>query len=110
MTLVEKIKTLCDDRHTNFAALERALGFGGGSIRKWDKATPSGDRLAAVADHFDVSVDFLLGREKIPVILSDNGQRQVDEIFSQLSPDNRAKLLELALLYLSSQNKNGEKQ
>lgn len=72
MTLVEKIKNLCDERHTNFAALERALGFGGGSIRKWDSATPSGDRLAAVADYFDVSTDFLLGREKKPATISDD--------------------------------------
>lgn len=64
MTLVQKIKELCDSNGTNFAALERALGFGGGSIRKWDSATPAGDRLAKVADYFNVSVDYLLGREK----------------------------------------------
>lgn len=66
MTLVETVKDLCAKHDTNFAALERALGFGGGSIRKWDEATPSGDRLAKVADYFGVTVDYLLGREKSP--------------------------------------------
>lgn len=64
MTLVEKIKKLCEENNTTFAALERALDFGGGSIRKWDKATPAGDRLAKVADYFHVSVDYLLGRKE----------------------------------------------
>lgn len=64
MTLVERVKRLCEEKGTTFAALERALDFGGGSIRKWDKAVPAGDRLAKVADYFGVSVDYLLGREE----------------------------------------------
>jgi transcriptional regulator with XRE-family HTH domain len=66
MPLLEKIKKLCDSKGETFASLERKLGFGNATIRKWDDATPSGDRLAKVADFFDVSVDYLLGREKSP--------------------------------------------
>lgn len=87
MTLVEKIKKLCDINGTTFAALERALGFGSGSIRKWDDATPSGDRLAKVADHFSVSVDYLLDREKL------NELEQMDETYFRLAKG--AKELEL---------------
>lgn len=64
MTLVQKIKELCAENATNFAALERNLDFGQGSIRKWDNAIPAGDRLAKVADYFGVSVDYLLGRNE----------------------------------------------
>lgn len=63
MTLVERIRKLCQREGTSFAALERELGFGNGAIRKWDTAMPGGDRLAKVADYFHVTVDFLLGRE-----------------------------------------------
>ncbi|WP_444659387.1 hypothetical protein ACRQV7_02965 [Caproiciproducens sp. R2] len=63
MTLVQKIKMLCDLEGTTFAALERELDFGSGSIRKWDNAVPSGDRLAKVAKRFRVSTDYLLGLE-----------------------------------------------
>ncbi len=42
--------------------LESELGFGNGTIGKWDKAAPSADKLAIVAEFFDVSVDYLLGR------------------------------------------------
>ncbi|HWR19084.1 MAG TPA: helix-turn-helix transcriptional regulator [Clostridia bacterium] len=63
MTLVEKIKHLCDKGGTTFAALERELGFGQGSIRKWDISSPAAEKLQKVADYFDVSTDYLLGRE-----------------------------------------------
>ncbi|WP_419169285.1 helix-turn-helix domain-containing protein [Negativibacillus massiliensis] len=63
MSLVNKIKKLCDEKGMTFASLERELKFGNGTIRKWDNATPSGDKLAKVADFFNVSVDYLLDRE-----------------------------------------------
>ncbi|MCD8382273.1 MAG: helix-turn-helix domain-containing protein [Clostridiales bacterium] len=61
MSLVEKIKTLCAEKNITVAALERRLDFGNGTIRKWDNAFPSGDKLAKVAQFFNVSVDYLLG-------------------------------------------------
>lgn len=64
MTLVEKIKRLCEEHDITFAALERKLDFGNGTIRKWDNATPSGDKLSKIADYFNVTVDYLLGREE----------------------------------------------
>ncbi|OCN00755.1 hypothetical protein A7X67_08245 [Clostridium sp. W14A] len=64
MSLVERVKKLCDESGDTLASLERKLNFGNATIRKWDSATPSGDRLTKVADYFNVSVDYLLGREK----------------------------------------------
>lgn len=64
MTLLTRIKVLCAEHNTTLSSLEKALGFGNGTISKWDNATPSGDRLSKVADYFGISVDFLLGREK----------------------------------------------
>lgn len=61
MTLVERIKLLCEENEETISGLEKELGFGNATIRKWDKATPSGDRLAKVASHFHIPVDFLLG-------------------------------------------------
>lgn len=62
MSIVETIKKLCKSHDTSIAALEKELEFGNGTIRKWDKAYPSADRLKKVADRFNVSTDFLLGR------------------------------------------------
>lgn len=63
MTLVDTIRKLCDEYGETLASLERKMDFGNGTIRRWDTTTPSGDKLSKVADHFKVSVDYLLGRE-----------------------------------------------
>lgn len=46
------------------AELERKLNFSNGQIRRWQKANPNAEHLRAIADYFDVSVDYLLGRNK----------------------------------------------
>jgi transcriptional regulator with XRE-family HTH domain len=62
MSLVEKVKQLCDSSGTTLTALERELGLSVSSIRKWDANAPSVDKIKAVADYFEVSTDYLLGR------------------------------------------------
>ena len=52
--------------------MERNLDFSNGSLRKWDTSTPSGDKIEKVADYFNVSVDYLLGRTKNPYSPNDN--------------------------------------
>lgn len=86
MTLVEKVKNLCNAHQLTFAALERRLDFGNGTIRKWDRATPSGDKLAKVADFFDVSVDYLLDRsEKEPS--QENRDGELNDIYFSFAKD-----------------------
>lgn len=59
--LLERVKKLANERKMTIAELERKLDFGQGSIRKWDKQSPSAERLNKVAEFLDVSVDYLLG-------------------------------------------------
>ena len=63
MTLLQRIKVLLQDRKMTVSDLERALGFSQGSIGKWDRVSPSFDRLEKVADYFHISMDYLLGRQ-----------------------------------------------
>lgn len=62
MNLRDRIKELANQRKVSVAELERALGFGNGSISKWNKQSPSTEKLKQVADYFGVSTDYLLGR------------------------------------------------
>ena len=62
MGLRDVIKDLAVKKKISVAELERTLGFGNGSISKWNKQSPSVDKLNMVADYFDVSIDCLLGR------------------------------------------------
>lgn len=62
MSLIDKIKDLCASREITLVGLERELGFSRGSIFKWDKNFPSIDKVTKVAEYFDVSIDYLLGK------------------------------------------------
>ena len=62
MNTYEIIKILANDRKITVAELERKLDLSNGSISKWAKSTPNSKYLEKVADYFDVSVDYLLGR------------------------------------------------
>lgn len=63
MTIKERIKKLANSEGLSIPKLEEELGFGGGTISRWDKSAPSADKLSKIADRFDVTVDYLLGRE-----------------------------------------------
>ncbi|HEL2382934.1 TPA: helix-turn-helix transcriptional regulator [Streptococcus suis] len=71
MSLLDRIKLLASTHQLSLAELERKLDFSNGSLRKWDSSTPSGDKIEKVADYFNVSTDFLLGRTDNPRIASD---------------------------------------
>ncbi|MGE7977310.1 helix-turn-helix domain-containing protein [Psychrobacillus sp. NPDC093200] len=62
MSLVKRIKLLCDERKVTFAEVEREIGISNGQIRRWDNVSPKSETLQKVGDYFDVSIDYLLGR------------------------------------------------
>jgi transcriptional regulator with XRE-family HTH domain len=63
MLLVAKIKILCEQKGITLTELERKVGIGRSTIRNWDKSSPTTDKLQKVADYFNVSIDYLLGRD-----------------------------------------------
>jgi len=79
MGLYEKIKILADAKKISIRRLEELLGYGNGTIRRWEKQTPGVDKIQRVADFFDVSVDYLLGRtdKKHYYDLTDKDERDI---------------------------------
>lgn len=57
-----KIKELADKKGVSLAQIERDLNFSNGIISSWKNGRASQDKLVAIADYFDVSTDYLLGR------------------------------------------------
>lgn len=51
-----------DSNVSSVAELERKLDIANGTINKWDKSAPGTKALEKIADYFNVTVDFLLGR------------------------------------------------
>lgn len=54
------INKLCEKNSTTFAQLEKELGFGNGTIRKWEESSPGIDKVLKVANRFGVSIDYLI--------------------------------------------------
>lgn len=63
MSITSRIKDLAAERKMTIAELERKLEFGSGTISRWDVRNPGIDKIAKVADYFNVSTDYLSGRE-----------------------------------------------
>ena len=63
MTLVDIIRTLANQRDMSLPQLEVKLGLGNGTISRWKTSSPNTDKLQKIADYFNVSMDYLLGRD-----------------------------------------------
>lgn len=101
MGIVDRITSKTD---LKLAQIERELGFGNGTMRKWDISFPSFDKVVAVADLINVSVDYLADREnkKIePTFLTYSGNEKVDSIVKTLLnssiDDDDLKIIEVVL-------------
>lgn len=62
MNTLERIKLLAKQRDITLKELSIKVGIGENSLYRWDKTSPQSDKLQKVADFFDVSTDYLLGR------------------------------------------------
>lgn len=74
----ERIKELAKARGITLGALEEKLGLSRNSIYTIKNKKPSAERLQLIADYFNVSTDYLLGRTDNPKIASDNDDATVD--------------------------------
>uniref|UniRef100_UPI0013E0E79A helix-turn-helix domain-containing protein n=1 Tax=Veillonella caviae TaxID=248316 RepID=UPI0013E0E79A len=57
----ERIQELAAKKNISLTKLEESLGFGNGTITKWNASTPKVDKLNKVAQYFNVSTDYLIG-------------------------------------------------
>lgn len=110
MTLLDRIKQLCEARGETLASIERKMDFGNGTVRRWGDTTPSGDKLAKVADYFHVSVDYLLGREEVTNTPENDDPDENFTILSRnakkLSPEKREQLLNMAKIMFQEEFKD----
>ncbi|MCC2250536.1 helix-turn-helix domain-containing protein [Virgibacillus sp. AGTR] len=65
MNTLERVKKLCKERGITVAKLEEELEIPKNTIYQWKRISPSLDKLKSIADYFNVSIDYLLGRTDI---------------------------------------------
>ena len=68
----EIVKDLCEKQGISLDTLEDKLKLGKNSLYGLKRNQPSAERLQQIADYFNVSTDYLLGRTDNPAIASDN--------------------------------------
>lgn len=74
----DRIKQLAKKQGLSINALENKLNLSKNTIYNLKNSKPSSDRLQEIADYFQVSTDYLLGRTDNPNIANDENTKTVD--------------------------------
>lgn len=91
LSIVERIKSLCENQGITISFLEKKLGLGNGTIRRWDNTLPSGSKLNDTAKYFNVSIDYLVNGKDA----SDESDEEIRAIARSMKnlPVDKKKLL-----------------
>ena len=87
-SLFEKIKELCQKRGISINSLEETLGYSRNTIYSMKSKKPNAERLQEIADYFNVSTDYLLGRTDNPTIAGGGSE-----------PDDIDKIIDRAMFF-----------
>jgi transcriptional regulator with XRE-family HTH domain len=68
MTIKDKVQELARQKKMTIAEVERNTGIANGTIGKWNRQNPSLETLQKIANYFNVSTDYLLGRTDNPKV------------------------------------------
>lgn len=60
MSIVDRIRVLSNEKGLSLTELEKSVGLGNGTIGKWNKQSPSCNKVKLVADFLSVSIDYLI--------------------------------------------------
>lgn len=93
MDIVDRIRQLANQKEVSLTKIEKALGFGNGTIGKWVKQSPSCEKIKLVADYLNTSTDYLIygggsTLDRDELLLLDN--------FRSLDSDYKNRVLERA--------------
>ncbi|MBO0439582.1 MULTISPECIES: helix-turn-helix domain-containing protein [Enterococcus] len=113
MTAFDRLKKLCDQQGISVNTLEERIGLGKNTLYAWKKKVPGGVNLQKVADYFNVTTDYLLGRTDNPTTSDELGDEDLITFFrlntQDLSDEDKEKLKEELKDYLEFMKKKLEK-
>ena len=89
MTIFERVKKLSEKRGKSLQRVSEELGFSSNYFYRMKKQQPTAEKLKLIADYFDVSVDYLLGRAEAkpinePIDLAEVANSDDDAVWSRL--------------------------
>ncbi|PGS83986.1 transcriptional regulator [Bacillus cereus] len=93
MSIFDRVKKLADKQNISLSELAKRLDMGENSLYKWKSQNPTVEKLQKVADYFNVSTDYLLGRETTPHDdFCDEDFFAIERAAKKLDPVDRQKL------------------
>ena len=111
--LYARVKYLCDKNKISIYQLERELGISNGYIKKWETSSPTIERISKVAEFFNVSVDYLIGKSDIEntaeTVLSDEGcliMQKAKNVLPSQNYDQIKKMICAGIDYYESSTKD----
>ncbi|RXA87748.1 helix-turn-helix domain-containing protein [Enterococcus hirae] len=89
MTVFERIKKLAQSQKVSLSKVAIDLGFSENLFYRWKTSEPKARDLQKVADYFNVSVDYLLGRteKKRYYDLTEKDERDIQKELQSLIDD-----------------------
>ncbi len=89
MTTFERIKQLSSNQGKSLQKVSEELGFGVNYLYQLKNQQPTAEKLTLIADYFNVSVDYLLGRAEAkpvnePIDLAEVANSDDDAVWSRL--------------------------
>ena len=115
----EKLEVIADYFNVNMSDLIDKIKLSKNDLSQYvsGKVEPRQRKIAILGMALSVSELWLMGYD-VPMektydyssIVSNSGADEINQIFASLSPDNRAKLVELGNLYLTAQYNTEEKK
>lgn len=96
--LYNKVKELCRDKNITQKQLADIIGINQNTIKTWEHKLPNSETLVKIADYFNVTTDYLLGRSSNKLLTRKNErdiQKSLEQIYDGLDDS-------LSLAYLNN--------
>ncbi len=103
MTVYDYVKVLASEKNVDIKTVERACGFGNGTISKWSKSTPKADVIFKVAQYFNTPIEYFLTGIR-PA--SDPQEKIVVDAFRATDTEGKARIIQISL----NERDRGEKK
>lgn len=99
---INRFNELCREKNVTRYKLSTDLQIGNSTIYGWEKGQqPTADKLIKLADYFEVSTDYLLGRSNDVGVIETNAnltqdQQELLSLYSKMSFQDKNQLIGFA--------------
>ncbi|WP_168901212.1 helix-turn-helix domain-containing protein [Levilactobacillus tujiorum] len=106
MDILTNIKLIAKPKGISISKIERDLNFGTNSMYNWNRTNPSVDKVQAVANYLNVSLDEIVtGQPKFSTMVSDIFTQELIKEISGLDDIHKARISAYTQAQVEDQNR-----